>query len=287
MPLHSIIIPHRNRNANLELCVWSLARSWGYTLARMDLEILVVDAGSKQCPACWNGEPVRVVLSPQQGTFNKSRLLNVGIEHAKGEVLTFLDADAVVGKRFLDNALRLLHDPTLTKYCYRVSTLSPESAEQLRRAVVGRDLLCDTFFERFNESTLAFEAYGEPHRNGRFAQMDGPVFGNSQFSIRRDVLGDVRCDETFTGPGYEDIHFNFLIWKRHYDTYRAEMITEPDFSIFHIASPDGKARADWQGKGCNEHNRQRYLYQLGRFRRELNQKESQANRRSDHAKARA
>src|ERR1017187_8620837 len=86
--LHSIIIPcSASRLPHLRACVASIARSKQVLGIKLDLNVTAFDP------------------QPTGGTFNKSRALNTGIDNAgemKADILTFLDADAIVSERCLE-----------------------------------------------------------------------------------------------------------------------------------------------------------------------------------------
>jgi len=109
--IHSIIIPHRGRERHLAACLWSIEHSRDVCgFARDALEFLVVDADdpfqsrvSATGIAPWSAT---FLFDPDHpALFNKPRLLNLGLRHALGDVITFLDADALVGPRFLEAAV--------------------------------------------------------------------------------------------------------------------------------------------------------------------------------------
>lgn len=250
--MHSIIIPHRDRNAYLDQCLWSITRSSEFT-GYEDYEVVVVDNGSKVRPQ--SNEPrVRFIYddAPMR-PFNKPRLQNMGIEAANGDVLSFLDADAIVGSSWVTAATLLLLSP-ITKVCYRVRTLGNEHLGYLRRAT-ERYSLVEKWFDNYSAYTRAFEGYVEPDLNGSEGT---PVFGNSQFSIRRKVMGDLRFNEEYEGRGYEDIWMNREIWRHYGEKYRATLETNPAWALFHIRY-DGPAVSGWDAGQYNILNRKRYL----------------------------
>jgi glycosyltransferase involved in cell wall biosynthesis len=247
--MHSIIIPHKNRNANLELCLNSIRVS-ADACGRFDYEVIIVDAGSDVTPDCSSknerlvlfADTPPVTLYPgETAPFWKPSILNVGMDAAKGDILTFLDADAVVGRRFMDG-VKLLDDHALTRLCYRV------------RYIDARDIATYASRSMFDFLThpIAYEAYGAPDTPGIGGT---PVFGNSQFSIRRDSLGDLRWDENYIGRGFEDLSFIRDIWRRHGNSYVGKMVTEPDEAMYHITHDYSP------GFGCDRwNNRNRRIY---------------------------
>jgi glycosyltransferase involved in cell wall biosynthesis len=101
----SVIVPTRNRADRLDACLAALARQ---TLPAEQFEILVVDNGST------DGTPERIarwadrrpglrgVEEPEAGV---SRARNAGIAAARGELLAFVDDDAVAEPRWLATLL--------------------------------------------------------------------------------------------------------------------------------------------------------------------------------------
>ena len=238
--LHSIIVPVRDRNRQLALCLWSLMHS-AQTTGNAPWELVVVDGGSEVVAEGW--EHVKVITTTPDNPFNKSRLLNIGIEAARGDLITFLDADAIVGPLFMSAAREAFAgDNTLTKVCYRVWNVSEQSVVQ---------------HDDFPHGKIAFEAYGLPHKGNCPKPKMRPIFGNSQQSIRRDTLGDCRFDEAYVGRGFEDIDFNAALWEKHGSSYNALMITDPSRAMCHIAN--GQFDGHWGSRHYNLENRRRYF----------------------------
>jgi hypothetical protein len=86
----------------------------------------------------------------------------------------------------------------------------------------------------------------------------GLTFGNSQFSMCRDVLGDLRYNEAFVGRGYEDLWFIRETWKRAPASYRAEIITDADHGLLHVQNTLGGL--DWFSETNLSHNRKLYAF---------------------------
>jgi glycosyltransferase involved in cell wall biosynthesis len=235
MPFHSIIVPHKNRAMNLAVCLSSLAHSAKICkVSDKDFEVIVVGDTPRglqhsfcrtvaftRCP------PVR--LAPNEPTpYHKTAVLNAGIDSARGDVLSFLDADAVVGPRWFQNIAILEGDsPIKVAYRVRYAEYEPWQGQWIKK------------FSEYEKHRLAFEAYGEAHDDWaqRINNKEVPLgkpFGNSQHSIRRDVLGDLRYDERYVGRGFDDIHFARALAEKYGERYRAEMITDGPHALFHI-----------------------------------------------------
>ena len=236
MPKHSIIVPHANRDKHLAVCLMSIHNSAEVCGLGWD-DYLITVVGEMKPPFTTHhtrfiaaAPYASVDLGPNEpAPFYKTRLLNIGIEAAHGDTFTFLDADAVVGPLFFENLTRL-EDDTLTKLAYRVR-YAPycewpgEWADRFVRYDSGR-------------FGLAFEAYGAAERDCSQGSLppsaDMAVFGNSQMSIRRDKLGDLRFDKRYIGRGYEDLSFNRAIAEAHGAAYRCEIVTDGPHAMFHI-----------------------------------------------------
>ena len=290
---HSIIIPHRARLRHLLTCLWSIERSARLTGERP--EVVVVNHGTPVFPPRDRSIDLRVVqVEERMPTFNKARLLNLGIEAAGGDVLTFLDADAIVGARWLESVKRLDettftvhfntweslveigeggvrmpaqfigtdHQPPPTRVCYRVRYLAASlyEASSYRCELHSCILEC---FRNYDSYPRAYEAYISPGNCPPEGQEPNPeqhlVFGNSQFSIRRDVLGDLRYDEAYVGHGFEDLDFLWRLWKDpeqgHAVDYSAVILTDADHALFHVRHDYNR---DWKTDEIREINRRRY-----------------------------
>ena len=253
----SIIIPNRDRDSEFLLCAAALN-----AVARpTDVELEIIEVSDAETFS--HGiAPVlmmrNLTLAIPRGPdpFCKPRFLNAGIDAATGDVLTFLDADAIVPPAFFDT-IQLLDDPTLTKLCYRVRRIPMEQVAPLTDAPDKRQFIGD-LFSRYDEYPLSFEAYGRPDWD-RPRKPGEAVFGNSQFSIRRETLGDLRFDESYVGRGYEDLDLNLRIWERYGDNYRAEIVTDAEHALLHVTDPSHNVHWGDNSGNYNYQNSRRYL----------------------------
>ncbi len=236
---HSIIIPNRDYNQYLRHCLWSIQAS--AEVCGIDVpcgigeyEVVVVDQGSKEVPDV-AGSRVRLIVQPRSEYFNKPRAQNAGIEAATGDVLSFLDADTLVGSRWMENVASLdrLGWLALTKLCYRVRYLPETALAELDSVGHGKGFPVPDY----DALPIAFEGYGEAHTDRTQTEARQPVFGNSQFSIKRTVLDGLRFNEEFQGRGYEDLWMNREIHRHFGDDYRAAVVTDPGHALLHIRNP--------------------------------------------------
>jgi len=285
MPTQSIIIPHRNRHADLELCLWSIKRSARkHPTAGAATEVIVVDSGSTT-GILTAGTYTFVSDSASPRLFNKPRCQNIGIENSTGDILTFLDADMLVGEDWIAAPFFYLFarpdSADLTKLCYRVHHLKLDGAGQpapakvsndgsvvpervhklLARSNPRRDANIAAMFAQYGQFTQGFEAY-ESATNERPVDAlirPGMPFGNSQFSIRRDTLGELRFNEEFAGAGYEDLWMNRAIARQAGESYWARIITWPHAALLHICHERPmREGSGWREPAANRRNEDRY-----------------------------
>jgi peptidoglycan-N-acetylglucosamine deacetylase len=110
-PLVSVLIPAYNESDVLAKTVSSLLKSH-----YQNLEVIIIDDGStddtwqiaqKIADVSWR---VRCLAKPNGG---KSSALNMGLEHAGGEIVICVDADTVFPPTTVSRLVRHFHDPTV------------------------------------------------------------------------------------------------------------------------------------------------------------------------------
>jgi hypothetical protein len=248
---HSIVIPYRNRQLTLPGCVASIIRSAEHC-GIVDYEIVVVENWSDIPPE--PGPHVRVVVHPgDMPVFNKSALMNLGIESSDSELVSIVDADAIVGAKWMRAAEIAA---AYTKVCYRVWN-APALATECTADAVRR-------------LPLAFEARERPDLNmpvQSAAHSVGRMFGNSQFTIARATLGGLRFNEAYSGRGYEDIEFNWRLWVHAGTEYSACLIPLPEYNMIHRRHPKAPG---WDDQGRRD--RARYFEDTERYINQLREK---------------
>ena len=96
-------------------------------------------------------------------------------------------------------------------------------------------------FDRYNERNeqtgrdlyaKKHEAYG--YVDAGEAPYDLPVLGNSQFSVKKKSLGDLRYDERYFGRSFEDLDFIHRFYHKCIPFYTCAIMTEGSYAMFHI-----------------------------------------------------
>ncbi len=278
---HSIVIPHRNRNRHLDVCLWSIMSS----IEEVDtsgVEIIVVDNASDVRPEPCDGlirvihddRPMpTVTITTRLGVtktiehaFSKARLLNVGIEAAKGDIVTIMDADAIVGRMWTSGAT-MLAKTNIHRVAYRVRYVERGEAADLFGSHPTWPETVAGWFAKYDDHRLAWEAYGLPEktfsRGGQLRDVPAGLqpWGNSQFSMRRDDIGDLRFYEDYVGKGLEDIDFNCQVHRKFGDAFRGVIYTNPEFAMLHLCHDYDEAH--WSDPALQIANADRFN---GRFR---------------------
>lgn len=259
----SIIIPFRETPAvdrwrPLEICLWSIERSAAAS-AIVGWEVVIVDDSEKpRIPQFLPNHFRYLHVEPRRGRpWSKPRLLNLGIDYSRGDILLFADADAIFGKHLLRDTVSAFDDHELIKVCYRVRLVTDSDPQRCYRSMLlsptSIEPIVDDMFRCYDSFTRAFEAYGEAYpdsdRKGKFGEprhASGAVYGNSQFAIRRcDLLGLRYCEE-FEGRGFEDLWMSRAIGRAWGDKYKSVLFRGPDNAMLHIVQT--KYEQDWTDK---------------------------------------
>lgn len=203
-PEVSVVIPAYNSMPYLEGCLVSvLAQS------HANIRVIVVDDGSTDETAEYLAsiEDERVLpISVPNGGVSAAR--NLALEHARGEYVTFVDADDAVNPAFIENALAYAVKNDLD---IAVGGLAKDYGS--RREFFGEPLngVESKVFEggaiqKVIEKTIAYSVPGEPFMNSFF--MSGSVCK----LFRTSAIGDVRFDSEI--PVGEDTLFNVMVLRR-------------------------------------------------------------------------
>jgi glycosyltransferase involved in cell wall biosynthesis len=103
-PTVSVIVPVYNDSARLQKCLDALTNQ---TYPKADFEVIVVDNGSDESiePVVKRFPQAKVLREVQPGSY-ASR--NLGIAHAKGEIVAFTDADCIPAADWLEQGVAAL-----------------------------------------------------------------------------------------------------------------------------------------------------------------------------------
>ena len=196
--------------------------------------------------------------------FNKCHALNEGIEAARGDLISFLDVDTIVGPRWFEGACYLSQIKFLTRLCYRVRFLNTADVDWFAQSDDWTKPH-DQALAQYENLPLAFEAYYEVTRDWRsekppFPPITGPhVFGNSQFTLRRKDLGNLRFDaENFPRAGHEDLDFIRRFAAKMGDRYQAHIFTAPEYALLHFSTPHPRE----EGWGGHESEQEKRFHKL-------------------------
>ena len=170
----SVIIPVHNRKSELQACLWALAAQ-DFPLSQF--EVIVCDDGSTEdfsqvlAEARQRQLQISYVRQPNKGP---AAARNLGIKHAKAEIVAMTDSDTLPDAAWLKNLIEAL------------------AADPSAVGVEGR-----VFANNENE----FAPLGEGPEN-----QSGGVYLTCNMAYRRRVLFEVGgFDETFPFPAYEDV----------------------------------------------------------------------------------
>ncbi len=114
-PKISVVIPHLNQPERLARCLASLADN-----TRSADEIIVVDNGSHALP----GVPENVTLL-QEKTPGPGPARNLGVAHATGDVLAFIDADCLARFDWLEQAEKAIATVDILGGDVRIGYVNP------------------------------------------------------------------------------------------------------------------------------------------------------------------
>nr|WP_240972484.1 glycosyltransferase family A protein [Nonomuraea sp. FMUSA5-5] len=159
----SVIVPNYNYARTLGLCLEALERQ-----TYRDIEVIVVDDRSTDDSVeIARRHGARVVVTDTNIGAPAAR--NVGVEHARGEVLFFLDSDLALADDVVEHAVRLLTaDPGLGVVC---GTYDPEP------------LIPDSRVERYRSLQLHYWISGD--------EGDITTIYSALFAMRADVFREI------------------------------------------------------------------------------------------------
>lgn len=184
MPTFSIIVPVYNAEKTLHKCLDSLCVQ---TIA--DFEVLMVENGSGDtsraiCRKYAQRDP-RFILHASDGSYGPSGARNIGLEHAKGEFVAFVDSDDYVEPEYLEVLYRSFANADVVFFGYH------------QIATDGRFL--GEHIPQIKEVSDYYETLVHLHRQDMFGYTWIKAFrrdtiGQHRFSVELNLLED----EVFT-----------------------------------------------------------------------------------------
>jgi glycosyltransferase involved in cell wall biosynthesis len=180
----SVIVPTRNRNADLERCLEAVSR-----LKLQPAEVLVVDSapqgdGAREVAARWHA---RYLREDEPGA---SRARNRGAEVARGDIVAFTDDDAAPDANWLKPIVHEFSDSRVGLVVGKVEVPSPEP--ELNRLYE----LCGFIGQGDERLVVDRETFHW------FEQISFLPFGiGPNLAIRRSVFQQWRGFDTRLGPG--------------------------------------------------------------------------------------
>jgi glycosyltransferase involved in cell wall biosynthesis len=194
----SVIIPTYNRAKHLPVTLRAIQNQ---TVSRDDFEMIVVDDGSQKTElsairkivaSCGYG-----LLEKEHGGLASAR--NLGADHAKGDILFFLDDDVIPGAETLKQHLAS-HDR------------ESESLVVIGSLPFSKDISHNAFIW-YLEKIGHFDLYRNPNKYPEGRPPLPPMNGNS--SIPRDLFFEIgKYDESFRRYGGEDLELGHRLAKK-------------------------------------------------------------------------
>ncbi|WNO11610.1 glycosyltransferase [Teredinibacter sp. KSP-S5-2] len=219
----SVIIPTYNRDSLLRTTLKSLSNQ---SFSRSDFEVIVVDDGSsdKSMDVCNEFEELLNItyLFQEDLGYRVSQARNLGISHAKGSILIFLDSGIITSTNFISSHYSTHYnnatssDATYAVVGYIFGTNQNLHYEDLPHKF---NIDCpDEAIEQLGKSELyidtresAFSEYFD-----KLESMPAPwcLFWSGNISVTSELLNKSGIfEENFKSWGIEDIEFGYRLFK--------------------------------------------------------------------------
>ncbi|MBY6036287.1 glycosyltransferase [Fictibacillus nanhaiensis] len=250
----SVILPTYNKGIELLLTLYSLNNQ---TFPKSDYEVIVVDDGSVDGTNMMiNNHTFQFCLHyiESEQNIGRSKIRNLGIEHATGDIIIFLDAEILVNpdfvfqhyvkqiekdKRVVSGSMVLsgiytiyhpeFNQKQLDSFHALIQTY-PNSAIQTwikhkgvkPAQLIKSDQIIDQSFKKltFPKPHVAiyreklFDVFGNELKGFHFPWL---LFCTGNVSIKREAFDKYGLfDEAFSGYGWEDIELGYRLYKKGY-----------------------------------------------------------------------
>ena len=190
-PTVSVIIPTKNRAADLEIVIENLLQQ-----STLPTELIVVDQSARKSYAKPISIPLRYIHDPELSGTATAR--NAGMNIASGDILLFLDDDVILEKSFIEQIVAAF-EPGITGVSGIITNYTrPALARWLWESVFVRAPFLDDRQRIYWKAAKLLDA-----KPVRIRQMTGALM-----SFRAEDVRTLRFDASLTGasPG-EDIDF--------------------------------------------------------------------------------
>ena len=211
-PFVSVIVLAYNQKELLRLSLKALFRQ---DYPKDKYEIIITDDGSSDGTRTIVSKimkkpsiPLKYCFQEDKG-FRAAKARNIGAKHAKGEVLIFLDADAIA-----DVYLITQHVKSQSKYDVVCGYAAGHRAEkQLKLSSIMTIIEKETIHLK----NLGNLEEGREHifstQNTSKKNIIWQYFHSNNFSIKAKLFNQFKFDERFVGWGEEDIEFAYRLFK--------------------------------------------------------------------------
>ena len=129
MPLISVIVPVYNAGAYLEPCLASIATQTHPALQVLLVDNASADGSSEVCMQFCRKDP-RFVYLPQQSNLGAAGARGVGVAHAEGDYISFVDGDDLIHPQMLETLLRAAEESAQPVSCCRFAPFAADGTPE-------------------------------------------------------------------------------------------------------------------------------------------------------------
>jgi GT2 family glycosyltransferase len=208
----SVVVPHYDAAQKLSLTLAALDRQ-SYPAGL--LEVIVVDDGSPvppDVPAHLGDVPLRLLVQDDHG-FRAGTARNLGVSHASGEIVIFLDCDMVPDQRMVEAHARWHHQLgyAVTLGFRTHVSFAGVTSDVVRTALKESGGLGEILATRAQEKPEYIDFHMQ--RTAELTTDDDDLFrvvASGNLGIRRAFFNEIgKFDESFNQWGGEDTEFGY------------------------------------------------------------------------------
>ncbi|MDD2927829.1 MAG: glycosyltransferase family 2 protein [Candidatus Omnitrophica bacterium] len=227
MPLISVIILTLNSKDFISRCLDSIFRQ-----ARQDLEIIVVDNGSKDgtCDFLRNKYP-KVLVIRNEDNLGACRARNQGIKAAKGSWVFSLDCDVILSEGFISGLFRAIENPAPNLGMIQAKILQAD-----RKTIYSCGIYISKLLLRFYDIGKGLNDQGQFDNDRRIfgACSAAAVYNRKMLEALKEKTG--YFDERFFFL-FEDVD---LAWRSQRSGWKT--LFEPGLVCYHEGNSSGTCR---------------------------------------------